>query len=41
MTFDRYSVTFGIPAITSIIAYAAVLSHEWAARRLDHRQPGE
>lgn len=41
MTFDRYSVTSGIPAITSIIANAAVLSHEWAARRLDHSQPGE
>ncbi len=41
MTFDWFFITFGIPAITLMIAYAAVLANERAARRLDHRPPGE
>jgi hypothetical protein len=41
MTFDWVFITFGIPAITLAIAYAAVFANERAVRRLDHRPPGE
>jgi hypothetical protein len=40
MTFDQLFVIFGIPAITLVVAYAAVLANERAARRLD-QHPGE
>lgn len=35
MNYDWRFVTFGIPATTSVLAYAAVRANERAARRLD------
>lgn len=35
VNYDWLFVTFGIPAITLVIAYAAVRANERAARRLD------
>ena len=35
MNYDWLFVTFGIPAITLAIAYAAVRANERAARHLD------
>jgi hypothetical protein len=37
MTFDWRFVTFEIPAITPMVAHAAVLASERIACRLDHR----
>jgi hypothetical protein len=41
MTGNWLFFTFGIPAVTLIVAYAAVLANERAARRLDQAPPGE
>ena len=40
MNYDWLFITFGIPAITLAMAYAAVRANELSARRLDH-PPGE
>ncbi|WP_342106690.1 hypothetical protein [Methylobacterium sp. SI9] len=40
MNYDWFFITFGIPALTLMIAYAAVRANERAARRLD-RPAGE